>query len=91
MQHLQPNTTLQGGKYRKLRVSERHKNLFLNATVMLKWIAGNIVASVDAGKEKFTYAIIDKKSATGISGEGVFKSKGDVENFYQQFVSLHYS
>ena len=30
MQHLQPNTTLQGGKYRKLRVSERHKNLFLN-------------------------------------------------------------
>lgn len=37
MQHLQPNTTLQGGKYRrvveqkrkKLRVSERHKNLFL--------------------------------------------------------------
>jgi len=37
MQHLQPNTTLQGGKYtrvveqkrKKLRVSERHKNLFL--------------------------------------------------------------
>ena len=62
-----------------------------HATVMLKWIVGNIVASVDAGKEKFTYAIIDKNSATGISGEGVLKSKGDVENFYQQFVSLHYS
>lgn len=38
MQHLQPNTTLQGGKYKrvveqkrkKLRVSERHKNLFLD-------------------------------------------------------------
>ena len=30
MQHLQPNTTLQGGKYRKLRVSERLKNLFLD-------------------------------------------------------------
>ena len=30
MQHLQPNTTLQGGKYRKLRVSEWHKNLFLD-------------------------------------------------------------
>ena len=30
MQHLQPNTTLQGGKYRKLRVSERHKYLFLD-------------------------------------------------------------
>ena len=30
MQHLQPNTTLQGGKYRKLRVSERYKNLFLD-------------------------------------------------------------
>ena len=30
MQHLQPNTTLQGGKYRKLRISERHKNLFLD-------------------------------------------------------------
>lgn len=29
MQHLQPNTTLQGGKYRKLRVSECQKNLFL--------------------------------------------------------------
>ena len=26
MQHLQPNTTLQGGKYRNLRVSEQHKN-----------------------------------------------------------------
>lgn len=31
MQHLQPNTTLQGGKYRKLRVSERLKNLFSDA------------------------------------------------------------
>ena len=30
MQHLQPGTTLQGGKYRKLRISERHKNLFLD-------------------------------------------------------------
>ena len=30
MQHLQPNATLQGGKYRKLRVSERHKSLFLD-------------------------------------------------------------
>ena len=30
IQHLQPNTTLQGGKNRKLRVSERHKNLFLD-------------------------------------------------------------
>ena len=30
MQHLQLNTTLQGGKYRKLRVSERHKNIFLD-------------------------------------------------------------
>ena len=30
IQHLQPNTTLQGGKYRKLRVSEWHKNLFLD-------------------------------------------------------------
>ena len=30
MQHLQSNTTLQGGKYRKLRVSERYKNLFLD-------------------------------------------------------------
>ena len=30
MQHLQPNTTLQGGKYRKLRISERHKKLFLD-------------------------------------------------------------
>lgn len=30
MLHLQPNTTLQGWKYRKLRVSERHKNLFLD-------------------------------------------------------------
>ena len=34
MQHLQPNTTLQGGKYRKLRVNERHKNLFLDARVI---------------------------------------------------------
>jgi len=33
MQHLQPGTTLQGGKYRKLRVSERHKNLFLDVRV----------------------------------------------------------
>lgn len=30
MQHLQSNTTLQGGKYRKLRVSECHKYLFLD-------------------------------------------------------------
>lgn len=38
MNYLQPNTTLQGGKYRrvvehkrkKLRLSERHKNLFLD-------------------------------------------------------------
>ena len=30
MYHLQPNTTLEGGKNRKLRVSERHKNLFLD-------------------------------------------------------------
>jgi hypothetical protein len=30
MQQLQPGTTLQGGKYRKLRISERHKNLFLD-------------------------------------------------------------
>ncbi len=30
MRHLQPTTALQGGKYRKLRVSERYKNLFLD-------------------------------------------------------------
>ena len=29
MQHLQPNTTLQGGKYRNLRLSEGLKNPFL--------------------------------------------------------------
>ena len=29
MQHLQPNTTLQGGKYRNLRLSECQKNSFL--------------------------------------------------------------
>jgi len=29
MQHLQPNTTLQSGKYRKLRISECPKKMFL--------------------------------------------------------------
>jgi hypothetical protein len=29
MKHLQPYTTLQGGKYRKLRVSECQKKMFL--------------------------------------------------------------
>lgn len=33
MQHLQPNTILQGGKNRQLRLSERHRSLFFFARV----------------------------------------------------------
>lgn len=51
MQHLQPNTTLQGGKYRrvveqkrkKLRVSERHKNLFLDVRAEAGYSIGQVL------------------------------------------------
>lgn len=56
-----------------------------HATVMLKWIVGSVVATVDAGKDRFTYAIIDTVTAEGLSGEGSFKGTKDIEKFYSQF------
>lgn len=56
-----------------------------HATVMLKWIVGSVVATVDAGKDRFTYAIIDTVTAEGLSGEGSFKGSKDIEQFYSQF------
>lgn len=56
-----------------------------HATVMLKWIVGSVVATVDAGKDRFTYAIIDTVTAEGFSGEGSFKGTKDIEKFYSQF------
>ena len=56
-----------------------------HATVMLKWIVGKVVATVDAGKDRFTYAIIDTVTEEGLSGEGSFKGTKDIEKFYSQF------
>ena len=56
-----------------------------HATVLLKWIVGNIVATVDAGKDRFSYAIIDTVTTEGLSGEGSFKGTKDIEKFYSQF------
>ena len=49
------------------------------------WIVGNIVATVDVGKERFTYAIIDTVTTKGLSGDGSFKGKEDIERFYSRF------
>lgn len=50
-----------------------------HATIMLKWIVGNVVATVDAGKDRFSYAIIDTITAEGHSGEGSFKGTNDIK------------
>jgi hypothetical protein len=49
MQHLKPNTTLQGGKYRKLRVSKRHKNLFLDARVEADYLIERVLGQGGLG------------------------------------------
>ena len=56
-----------------------------HATVMLKCIVGSVAATVDAGKDRFTYAIIDTVTAKGLFGEGSFKGTKDIERFYSQF------
>ena len=52
MQHLQPNTTLQGGKYKKLRVSEWHKNLFLNVRAEAGYPIERMLGGVNVSNKK---------------------------------------
>lgn len=49
MHYLQPSTTLQGGKYRKLRVSERHKNLFLDVRAEAGYSIERVLGQGDIG------------------------------------------
>jgi len=52
MQHLQPNTTLQGGKYRKLRVSEWHKHLFFDARARAGYLIEHVLGQGGFGNNK---------------------------------------
>ena len=49
MQHLQPNTTLQSGKYRKLLVNKRHKNLFLDVRVEVGYLIERVLGQGGIG------------------------------------------
>ncbi len=53
-----------------------------HATVLLKWVVGKVVASIDAGTDRFSYAILNTSTAESTSGEGTFEGNKDIELFY---------
>ena len=55
-----------------------------HATVMLKWVVGKVVASVDAGNDRFSFAILNTSTAESTSGEGSFEGDKDIEHFFKQ-------
>ena len=55
-----------------------------HATVMLKWVVGKIVASVDAGNDRFSLAILNTSTAESTSGEGTFVGSKDIDFFFRQ-------
>ena len=55
-----------------------------HATVMLKWVVGKVVASVDAGTDRFSFAILNTSTAECTSGEGSFEGNKDIDFFYRK-------
>jgi hypothetical protein len=55
-----------------------------HATVMLKWVVGKVVASVDAGNDRFSFAILNTSTAESTSGEGTFMGSKDIDFFFRQ-------
>ena len=52
MQQLESGTTLQGGKYRKLQISERHKNLFLDVRAEADYSIERVLGQGGFGNNK---------------------------------------
>lgn len=55
-----------------------------HATIMLKWVVGKVVASVDAGNDRFSFAILNTSTAESTSGEGTFAGSKDIDSFFRQ-------
>ena len=55
-----------------------------HATIMLKIILGDITSSVDIGKSRFTYAIVNSLNASTAMGGGDIDDINLIKNFYRQ-------
>ena len=61
-----------------------------HATVMLKIIIGEFTSSVDIGRNEFTYAIVNTKTATSKIGRGLIDDAKAIKSFYKHNYSTSY-
>ena len=58
-----------------------------HATVMLKIIIGEFTSSVDIGRNEFTYAIVNTKTATSKIGRGLTDDAKAIKSFYNTTIA----